>query len=129
VLSTGNPYTVYLYTDLFSSPGQYRYLLFVTQELRDDLLYYHGSVYKNSAGVMNSLLEDNDKMPWDDNAGFRCVGTIKSIVYDRIPSHEFETNIANSLNCKVFTSESDKNTVYVETTSGESNYFTRLTKK
>jgi hypothetical protein len=119
-----NPYAAYLYTNLFAYNGHYWYLLFVTQDIQIEIVFYNGNIFKMSALIS----ANNDKKPWKENDEFNYVGNIKSVVFDKLPSHEFETNIPNSLNCKVFASEYDKNTVYVDTMQGNAEYYVKLTK-
>jgi hypothetical protein len=82
------------------------YQLFVTNDIRFGSIYYNGNLYNN---YINSV---------DDFQDSKCVGTIKSVDCLRLPSHDFETNILNTLGCKVYASETDQSILYIVQNDG-----------
>jgi len=106
-----NPNAAYLYTNSYEGDGtgSYHYILFVTNAVLNVFIHYNGSTY-----IMDNLFEfNNDKKPWAENAGYKCVGTVQSVDYTRVPSQQLETNFINSLGCEVYASESNSNIIYI----------------
>lgn len=124
-MDPANLNAAYLYTDLYAEKGNFRYLLFVTQAVRNVLICYNGSTY-----IMDNQFEMNhDEKPWAESVGFKCVGTVKAVDYTRVPSRQLETDFVNSLGCDVYASESNPNIIYINQTKISNGQYLEMKKQ
>jgi hypothetical protein len=91
--------------------GNKSYELYVTQNLRKEYVYYNDILYVNSSGIG----AETNKIPSD----FKFSGIIKYVDYTRLPSRNFETNLLKSLGYKIYASETEKGTIYVQSNKGD----------
>lgn len=110
-MDPSNPNAVYLsnistYFKGNQVVAEHVFNLYVTQELREGSVYYNGSLYNDYVPKAYSL------------DGFECVGVIRSVDYVRFPSRQLESNIGESLGCKVYASRTKSDFLYLEQKDG-----------
>ena len=98
--NSSNPYSTFLY-----DKQEEAFLLFVSQDLRNQHIMINGTLYTNDKGVSNYFSEQ----PWKSGE-CTCVGEAGEYVTFELPDQDFQTNMENAKEIYVC---ADRSVVYV----------------
>jgi len=110
-LNAEKPYAAYVYTDLFAEKGDFHYVLFVTHELRERMVFYNGRLYKY---VNQKTIEPQELLP-----DYKLIGCVENIELDVIPDSDLQSNADDFMDCDVYASITETDTIYLVSSSGE----------